>query len=484
MRILIATSEAYPLIKTGGLADVSGALPAALRRQRADARLLIPGYPAVLSKVKNLIQVAQLDMIPQIGSITLMQGEMPDTDVPVYVLVHPGLYQRDGGPYQDYYGRDWIDNPLRFGVLSHVTAVLSSGFSPLEWKPDIVHCNDWQTGLTPAMLHFFGTSRARTVLGIHNLAYQGNFGPEWVEKLNLPASSFQINGLEYYGQLSFLKAGAYYADAIITVSPTYAREIQTAEYGCGMQGLLADRQASLFGILNGIDTNEWNPVGDHHLATNYDMDRLENKAAVKQALQQRLGLAEDAQAPLLAVVSRLASQKGLDLVLECASDFIREGAQLAILGSGDPMLEHGFTQLGQAFPGKINITVGYNEPLSHQIMAGSDIFLMPSRFEPCGLNQMYGLAYGTPPVVRRTGGLADSVHDTDMATLESGAATGFVFEQATAQEFSACVHRALKLFHDKKSWKHLQINGMERDLSWTRSAKDYLEIYQSLLKPR
>ncbi len=481
MRILLATSEAYPLIKTGGLADVSGSLPAALRRQRVDARILIPGYPAVLAKVKNLTEVTQLDYIPQVGSVTLMQGEMPDTGVPVYVVVHAGLYLRDGGPYQDQFGKDWIDNPLRFGVLSHIAAILSSGHSPLEWKPDVVHCNDWQTGLTPAILHFLGTSRAKTVLGIHNLAYQGNFAQEWVQKLNLPASSYQIAGLEYYGQMSFLKAGVYYSDALITVSPTYAKEIQTEEYGCGMQGLLTDRNAILHGILNGIDTDEWNPANDPHLATNYHSDQLDAKATVKQALQTRLGLDVDAQAPLLGVVSRLAYQKGLDMVLACASELVHEGAQLAILGSGDAELEHGFTQLSQAFPGRVSITVGYNEPLSHQIMAGSDIFLMPSRFEPCGLNQMYGLAYGTPPVVRRTGGLADSVHDTDAASLKSGAATGFVFERATAEAFGACVHRALTLFKDKKAWKKLQINGMQRDLSWTRSAREYLKIYDSLL---
>lgn len=481
MRILIATSEAYPLIKTGGLADVSGSLPAALRKQHADARILIPGYPAVLAKLKNLTRVIKLDLIPQVGSVTLLQGEMPDTGVPVYVVDHAILYQRDGGPYQDHHGQDWIDNPVRFGVLSHVAAVMSSGFSPLEWKPDIVHCNDWQSGLTPAILHYFDTTRAKTVLGIHNLAYQGNFGPEWVKELGLPASSLEIEGLEYYGQMSFLKAGVYYSDAMITVSPTYAQEIQTVEYGCGMQGLLADRHATLHGILNGIDTDEWNPASDHHLGTNYDMDHLEGKAAVKQALQARLGLDVDAEAPLLAVVSRLASQKGLDLVLACARDLVHEGAQLAILGSGDAMLEHGFTQLCLAFPGKVSITVGYNEPLSHQIMAGSDIFLMPSRFEPCGLNQMYGLAYGTPPVVRNTGGLADSVHDTNTTSLKSGAATGFVFEHAKVEDFAACTRRAIKLFKDKKSWKKLQINGMQKDLSWTRSAREYLKIYQSLL---
>lgn len=480
MRILVATSEAFPLIKTGGLADVSGSLPANLCRQKADARILIPGYPQVLAKVKNLAPVAPLDFIPQVGSVSLLQGEMPDTGVPVYVLDHAALYQRDGGPYQDPLGKDWIDNPLRFGVLSHVAAVLSSGFSPLEWKPDIVHCNDWQTGLTPAILHFFGVPRAKTVLGIHNLAYQGNFGAEWVGRLGLPPQSYQIAGLEYYGQMSFLKAGVYYSDAIITVSPTYAQEIQTEEYGCGMQGLLKTRAADLHGILNGIDTDEWNPAVDPHLICNYDYTRLAEKSANKEALQNRLGLDADSHAPLLAVVSRLADQKGLDLLLGCASTLIHEGAQLALLGSGDPGLEYGFNQLTKAYPGRASVTVGYSEPLSHQIMAGSDIFLMPSRFEPCGLNQMYGLAYGTPPVVRRTGGLADSVHDTDADSLKSGHANGFVFERATEAEFLACVRRAITLFRDRKSWLQLQQIGMKRDFSWTPSAKQYLAIYRAL----
>ena len=482
MRILVATSEAYPLIKTGGLADVSGSLPAALRQQKVDTRILIPGYSQVLAKAKNLEPVIQLDLVPQIGSVTLLQGEMPDTGVPVYVISHPALYQRDGGPYQDPMGNDWIDNPLRFGVLSHVAAVLSSGFSPLDWKPDIVHCNDWQTGLTPAMLHYFGTTRARTVLGIHNLAYQGNFAAKWVGYLSLPPQSYQIQGLEYYGQMSFLKAGVYYSDAIITVSPTYAQEIQTDEYGCGMQGLLKSRAAALHGILNGIDTHEWNPAVDAHLVHNYDAGRLAEKAANKEALQNRLDLDIDPDAPLLAVVSRLANQKGLDLLLGCASSLIHEGAQIALLGSGDPTLEFGFNQLHKAHPGRVNVTVGYSEPLSHQIMAGGDIFLMPSRFEPCGLNQMYGLAYGTPPVVRHTGGLADSVQDANEAALKSGKATGFVFEHATEAEFLACVRRAIALFQDKKTWQQLQINGMKRDLSWTPSAKQYLAIYRDLLK--
>ncbi|MCX7627640.1 MAG: glycogen synthase GlgA [Methylophilaceae bacterium] len=482
MRILIATSEAYPLIKTGGLADVSGSLADALRKQAVDARILIPGYPQVLAKTKDLEPIQRLDFIPQVGSVTLLQGTMPDRGTPVYVLDHPYLYRREGGPYQDMMGRDWADNPLRFGVLSHVAAVMSSGHSPLEWKPDIVHCNDWQTGLTPAILHYFGTSRAKTVLGIHNLAYQGNFAPEWVTLLGLPPHSYQIEGVEYYGQMSFLKAGVYYADAIITVSPTYAKEIQTDEYGCGMQGLLKTRARVLRGILNGIDTREWNPAIDPYLVRNYDIDRIGDKQANKEALQLRLDLDVDPHAPLLAVVSRLAYQKGLDLLLACASTLVHEGAQIVLLGSGDPALEFGFNQLHKAHPGRVSVTIGYSESLSHQIMAGSDIFLMPSRFEPCGLNQMYGLAYGTPPVVRRTGGLADSVHDACETNLESGKATGFVFEHANEAEFLTCIRRAVGTFEDKKTWRKLQTNGMRQDLSWTRSAKEYLEVYRSLLQ--
>jgi starch synthase len=482
LRILVATSEAFPLIKTGGLADVSGSLPANLCRQKTDARLLIPGYPQVLAKVRNLAPVTRLDFIPQVGSVMLLRGEMPDSGVTVYVIDHPGLYQRDGGPYQDPLGRDWIDNPLRFGVLSHVAAVLSSAHSPLDWKPDIVHCNDWQTGLTPAILHFFGVPCAKTVLGIHNLAYQGNFDAEWVGLLGLPPQSYQIAGLEYYGQMSFLKAGVYYADAIITVSPTYAREIQTVAYGCGMHGLLQTRAADLHGILNGIDTEEWDPAIDPHLICNYDITRLAEKGANKEALQNRLDLDIDPHAPLLAVVSRLANQKGLDLLLDCASQLVHEGAQLAVLGSGDAALEFGFNQLTKTHPGRVSVTIGYSEALSHQIMASADIFLMPSRFEPCGLNQMYGLAYGTPPVVRRTGGLADSVHDTDAESLRNGTATGFVFEQPDVAEFLACVRRAIALYHDRKSWEQLQHNGMRRDLSWAPSAKQYLAVYRALNK--
>jgi starch synthase len=482
LRILFVTSEAHPLIKTGGLADVSGSLPAALNALGEDVRLLIPGYRQVLSKLRNKRALLELKWLPMVGNVSILAGEMSDTGVPVMVIDHPTLYDRDGGPYLDPKGHEWPDNPLRFGILSRIAAILGSKASPLaDWIPDIVHCNDWQGGLTPAYMHYSGTPCAKSVLGIHNLAFQGNFPPEWVERLGLPPEGFSIDGFEYYGQLSFLKAGMYYADSIATVSPTYAREIQTAEYGFGMQGLLATRSSDIHGILNGIDIQEWNPAQDPHLPLNYDSATLPKKDAVKLVLQQRLGLAKDAEAPLLGVVSRLTSQKGLDLFLKCAAPLLQQGCQIAVLGGGDPALEQGFQQLAQQHPEQVSVTIGYNEPLSHMIMAGVDMFIMPSRFEPCGLNQMYGLRYGTPPIVRRTGGLADSVQDTTAISLANGRANGFVFDMPNAHELLTTIQRALVSYRNKQEWRAIQQNGMAVDLSWHHSAQDYLNIYRSLM---
>lgn len=482
MRILYVTSEAYPLIKTGGLADVSGSLPAALTQLGEDVRILIPGYPQVLQKIRNTRALIELKWLPVVGNVKLLIGEMPDSGVPVIVIDHPQLYDRDGGPYLDAQGHEWADNPLRFGTLSKIASILSSQSSPLtEWIPDIVHINDWQGGLTPAYMHYSGTRCAKSVLGIHNLAFQGNFNAEWVDKLGLPQDGFTINGFEYYGQLSFLKAGIFYTDSIATVSPTYAREIQTAEYGFGLEGLLAHRSRDIHGILNGIDLQEWNPANDTHLPKNYDSHSLQDKDTVKLALQQRLGLPQDTKSPLLGVVSRLTHQKGLDLLLECAPPLLEQGVQIAVLGGGDPTLEQGFLQLADRYPEQVSVTIGYNEPLSHLIMAGVDIFIMPSRFEPCGLNQMYGLRYGTPPVVRRTGGLADSVHDTTETSLENGTANGFVFDLATPTELLSAIRRSLACRADNKQWRRIQTNGMSVNLGWDRSAQDYLNIYRSLM---
>lgn len=486
MRILFVSSEAFPLIKTGGLADVSGSLPAALREEGADVRLLIPGYPAVLQKLVKQREVATVDNLPSIGTVSLVMGEIAETGLPVIAIVCPNLYSRSGNPYLDANGQDWPDNALRFGILSLIAALLSDEYSPLpDWIPDIVHCNDWQTGLTPAYMYYKAASspilhQAKSVLSIHNLAFQGNFHPDWIPQLGLPASSFAVDGLEYYGQMSFLKAGVYFADTLSTVSPTYAREIQTAEYGFGMQGLLAQRGHEIHGILNGIDLDEWNPAKDVHLTNSYDASRLADKQQVKTALQTRLRLKVDAKIPLLGVVSRLTHQKGLDMLLSVAQPLLKQGCQIALLGNGETELENGFSKLAAAHRSQVSVNIGYNEPLSHQIMAGSDIFVMPSRFEPCGLNQMYGLRYGTPPVVTNTGGLADSVQDTNASSLKNGTANGFVMSSASPAALTASLKHALDYYADSSTWQSIQRNGMQGELGWNKSAKEYLQLYRQV----
>ena len=482
MHILFVTSEAYPLIKTGGLADVSGSLPAALRELDADVRILIPGYPAVLNQLIDSQYLCSVEQLPVVGRADLVMGYMPDTGVPVIAIDCPSLYERDGGPYINSKGFDWEDNPIRFGVLSKVAAILAAADSPLiDWIPDIVHCNDWQSGLTPAYMKLSHLSHAKSVLSVHNLAFQGCYDASLVEKLSLPRSSFQTNGLEYYGQLSFLKAGVFYADTLSTVSPTYAEEIQTAEYGFGMQGLLDLRGHEIHGILNGIDINEWNPETDPHLAKNYSNKRITGKKTVKEALQKQFGLQIDAVAPLLGVVSRLTYQKGLDLLLEIAPELINQGCQIVLLGSGETFLENNFKALAEQHPAKVAVTIGYNEPLSHQIMAGVDMFIMPSRFEPCGLNQLYGLRYGTPPVVTQTGGLADSVTDTNHETLGNHTATGFTMTDVSANALLAAIRRALGCYSDAKVWRDIQRNAMNTDVSWKLSAQAYLDLYTKVL---
>ncbi len=487
MRILFVTSEAYPLIKTGGLADVSGSLPAALQGIGADIRILLPGYTQVLEKIQNPRHLAHIGNLPLIGSANLLIGSMPETQVPVMVIDCPSLYQRSGSPYADASGREWEDNALRFGILSRIAAVLSCSDSPVsDWSPDIVHCNDWQSGLTPAFMHYMpNSSQAKSVISLHNLAFQGCFPAEWVERLWLPTESYQMHGVEYHHQLSFLKAGIYYADTITTVSPTYAQEIQTSKFGFGLEGLLASRQHETKGILNGIETQEWNPATDPYLAKNYDAEHLAGKKAVKKSLQTQLGLKVEADIPLLGVVSRLTHQKGLDMFLSVADRVLQDGCQIALLGGGELQMEQGYRILAQNYPEQVGVTIGYNEPLSHQIMAGVDIFIMPSRFEPCGLNQMYGLRYGTPPIVTHTGGLADSVTDTNDESLRNGTATGFIMPGTDSAQLLLTIERALTYYRDDKSWRKIQRNGMRQDLGWTHSAQEYMTLYEQLLnQPR
>jgi starch synthase len=476
MKILFVTSEVYPLIKTGGLADVSGALPAALQTLGQDVRLLIPGYTPVLDKLENKRTVATFAVFPEQLEVKLLSAKMPHSGVPVYVLDAPQYYCRVAGPYQYELGGDWPDNAMRFGMLSKVAALLGSAASPVSWQADIVHCNDWQSGLAPAYLNMTPGLHAKTVMTIHNIVFQGNFDSDWLAPLDLPQSCFDMHGVEFHGHLSFLKAGLHYADRIVTVSPTYAREIQTTEMGYGMQGLLAVRNGDVSGILNGIDEDEWNPATDKYLTAHYDSSDLAPKAACKLALQQSLGLEANDKAPLLGVVSRLTYQKGLDLLLECLPKLLDGGAQLVVLGSGEHELEQRYQQLAQRYPGRVSVNVRFDEGLSHRIMAGADIFLMPSRFEPCGLNQMYGMRYGTPPVVRKTGGLADSVTDVKAAN-----GTGFVFDEVDPATLYRTVVRAIEYYRDEKKFRRMQLNGMRSDVGWRSSAQRYLDLYRTII---
>ena len=482
MKVLFATSEAAPLVKTGGLADVSGALPAALRRQGVDIRMLLPGYGAALGWVEGSAQVVADFALPPFPAARLLASEMP-SGVPLYVLDCPELFARTGGPYQQAGGEDWPDNDIRFGLLSRVAAVLGHATSPLEWRPDVLHCNDWQTGLAPAYLAFMPGARARTVMTIHNLAYQGIFPATAVPRVGLPWESFKVDGVEFYDNLSFLKAGLFHADRLTTVSPTYAREIQHEPLGFGLQGLLSWRSKDLVGILNGIDTAVWDPATDELIPRRYKSATLARKADNKRALQERMGLDASSATPLLGVVSRFTYQKGLDLLVAAAERILKLPVQLAVLGSGDAPLESAFRELASRHRGTVAVQVGFDEPLSHLIEAGVDLFLMPSRYEPSGLNQMYSQRYGTPVVARATGGLIDTVIECTPDTLAAGTATGFLFVEPTPEALHAAVQRAVAVYHDRRVWRQLQRHGMDRDYSWDASARGYAELYRSVAVP-
>jgi len=484
MRVLFVTSEVSPFIKTGGLADVSAALPAALSGMGVDIRVLLPGYQQVLKALPKLKIIADFSAYPSSGLSAfppshLLFGTLP-SGVPLYVLDCPEMYMRGGGPYQDEHGEDWADNAQRFGLFSKIAALLGSMDSPVEWKPELVHCNDWQSGLAPVFLQY-ANEPAPSIMTVHNLAFQGIFPSSVLPELGLPWECFKPDGLEFYGDMSFMKAGLFYAKHITTVSPSYATEIQTDALGFGLQGLLAHRSESLTGILNGIDTTEWNAAADPYLAHTYNADDLSGKSANKLELQKRLGLREDAEIPVFGLVSRFALQKGVDVVLEVAGKLIGLPAQLVLLGSGDTDLQRAALALAHRHSGKIAAYVGFDESLSHLIEAGADIFLMPSRFEPCGLNQMYSQRYGTPPIVHATGGLIDSVIDCNAESLAQGAASGFVFDNMDVESLLLTANRAVAAYRDKKIWRALQRNCMSKDFSWSTSAIAYHQIYSSLI---
>ncbi len=484
MKVLFVTSELAPLVKTGGLGDVSGSLPLALAALGVDVRVLLPAYPAVLRALKldagstvPRVVVATVPAQAAMPAAQLISARSPQ-GIELLLLHCPVLYDRPGNPYLGPDGRDWHDNDLRFGLLSRVAALLGGPASPKVWHPDIVHANDWQAALAPVYLAYTSAPRAASVMTVHNLAYQGIFPPDTVARLGLPAQSFVVDGAEFYGKLSFLKGGLACADAITTVSPTYAREICTPTLGFGLQGLLAARSQVLTGILNGIDIDYWNPATDPMIAQRYDAAGLALKRANKRALQETLGLAPDDRAFVLGMVTRLVEQKGVDLVADVAEQLVALPAQLVIQGTGDRALEERLLALARRHPSRVAVRIAFDETLAHGIEAGADVFLMPSRFEPCGMNQMFSQRYGTLPLVCRTGGLADSINDCTDETLAAGTATGFSFAPAEAQALLAAVRRAHALFANAQAWASVQRAAMARDVSWRASAEQYLALYQ------
>jgi starch synthase len=482
MRVLHVCTEIYPLLKTGGLADVAGALPPALVRQGCDARMLVPAFPALRGGTRDAELVTALPGRFGAAAISLYSGTLPN-GIKAYMIDAPELYDRPGNPYADSASQPYPDNHRRFALLGWLAARLTEGLDP-SWTPQIVHCHDWHAGLAPAYLRAAqlatGRKSAGSVFTVHNLAYQGLFPSATMGELGLPPEFFGVYGLEFHGQVSFLKAGLFYADLITTVSPTYAQEIQGPEQGCGLDGLLTSRAHELHGILNGVDTEVWNPSTDGAIAARYDSGALDGKRACKTALQKETGLAVQNQTPLFGVVSRLTHQKGLDLVLAGLHEILDRGGQLVLLGSGDPQLESAFREVAAARPESVSVQIGFDEDKAHRIVAGSDVIMVPSLFEPCGLTQLYGLRYGTLPLVRRVGGLADTVTDASLENLADGSATGCVFDRFDTESFTAAVRRAFALYGRREDWTEVQRRGMRQELSWDTAANKLLPLYRQL----
>jgi starch synthase len=483
MKILFAASEAYPLVKTGGLGDVLYSLPHALHARGADIRLVLPGYRPLLRQLDQVRILGWLDVRGSEGIVSarILETRHPDFAFPLWVVDCPPLFDRAGNPYVNASGQDWPDNGERFAVFARVAALLAQDALDIGWQPAVVHTHDWQTGLTAAYLAD-QPLRPKTVFTIHNLAYGGYFSHTEFVRLQLPSHWWTHEGVEFHGGFSMLKAGIVYADAVTTVSPTYAAEICTPAFGYGLDGLLLSKQYKLHGILNGIDMATWNPATDPHLPAHYSMSRiLPGKRRNKQALLERfLPRADDAamQAPLLGAVGRLVEQKGVDWLLAAMPVLLAEtDVRFVLLGSGQSVYEQKLARLARQHPDRVFVEIGYDEELAHQIEAGADMFLMPSRFEPCGLNQMYSLRYGTPPIVFRTGGLADTVIDATEAALADASANGFVFDVPGVPAFLDAIHRALDLYRQPALWRRLQQSGMRQSFDWSESAGHYLALY-------
>ncbi len=478
MKVLQVCAEIFPLLKTGGLADVCGALPAALARQGCEMRTLVPAFPAIRRGVPDAKPVSTAFGMPE--GTALLRGSLPGGEA-IYLIDAPQLFNREGNPYAAADGQAYVDNHVRFALLGRVAALLAEGLDG-AWRPQVVHGHDWHAGLAPAYLKAAqersGRRTAGCVYTVHNLAYQGTFAVDVMGALGLPWHFFSPDGLEYHGQVSFMKSGLVYADRVTTVSPTYAREIQGEEQGCGLDGVMRKRAADLIGILNGVDDAVWNPATDVEISQRYDVRRLKDKAVCRAELQRMFGLAPRNDAPLFAVVSRLTEQKGFNLILAGLAELVSRGGQMVVLGSGDAALVDALKQAAAADQASIGVKVGYDEPLAHRIVAGADVLMVPSRFEPCGLTQLYALKYGTLPLVRRVGGLADTVVDCSLENLADDIATGLVFDRFDVNDFNAAVRRAFALYGRPAEWRKVQKRGMAQSFGWDAAAAQYLAEYQ------
>ena len=476
IEVLSVAAEIYPLIKTGGLADVAGALPRAVAPRGISMRTLVPGYPAVTAQMAGGRVVAEFANHFG-GTARLVAGQAAGLDL--IVLDAPHLFDRPGNPYLAPDGSDWPDNWQRFAALGFAAYELGRGLVE-GYRPQILHAHDWQAGLVPAYVAYNAPTRVKTVQTVHNLAFQGVFGWDIFNDLRLDFQAAEQGAIEYFGSIGYLKAGLRCADALSTVSPSYAEEIRTAAYGMGLEGLLRERADDLHGILNGIDDVAWNPARDPALARTYAANSTHLRAANKAALVERFGL-EAGPGPLFAVVSRLTWQKGIDLLVACIDGLVAQGGRLAVLGSGDVALENAIRGAAMRHPGRVGIVSGYDEDLAHLLQGGADIIAIPSRFEPCGLTQLCGLRYGCVPLVSRVGGLADTVIDANEAAVEAGAATGIAFAPATQEALAEAIRRAVQLFGRKKIWNKMQRRGMKTDVSWEASARKYAKLYANLL---
>ena len=478
-KVLSVASEVFPLVKTGGLADVTGALPAAVAPHDVAITTLVPGYPAVraalgearvLHRYDNLLGVEAQLLESRLGSF------------PLLVLDAPALFQRSGGLYGDAHGVDWADNWRRFAALGRTAADLASGLLS-DRSYDILHAHDWQAAMGAAYLRYSPLTavHAASVVTIHNIAFQGRFNRAIFDFLDLPPHAYSIDGVEYYGGVGFLKAGLFNADAITTVSPTYAREIRMPEFGMGLQGLITTREDSVSGIVNGIDPAIWNPKTDTDLVKRYTAATLDDRKANKKAIEAGFNLSPG-DGPLFTVVSRITWQKGMDILAGQLDALVAAGGRLALLGAGDATLEAQYRAAAARHPGRIGVAIGYNEKVSHLLQGGADAILIPSRFEPCGLTQLYGLTYGCVPVASRTGGLADTIIDANDAAVTAGAATGILFDGVTAEHIRDAITRTIALYEQSSVWRGLQRQGMKGDFSWQRSGARYAALYRGLLE--